>query len=244
MPAATVPPNPEARLGHRFRDRGLLELALTPPSTGHPAHNQRLEFLGDALLNAAVAVLLHREKPDWAEGDLSKLRGMLVRREALQAWGMELGLELRTGPRSPKATPASSRGKALADALEAVLGALFLDVEADGGDPFGAVLAAAERHFLRGIREAGPGAWEVQDAKTTLQERAAGRGWEPPAYTQLGRRGPDHAPRFRVRVEAGGHSAEAEASTIKGAETEAARLLLARILEDSSPPLSSRGKLG
>lgn len=244
MPATPARPDPEARLGYRFLDRDLLELALTPPSSGHPAHNQRLEFLGDALLNAAVAVLLHREKPAWAEGDLSKLRGMLVRREALQAWAIELGLVLRTGPRSPRSSAGSSQGKALADAMEAVLGALFLDVQAGGGDPFGAVLGVTEHRFLHAIRSAGPGAWEVQDAKTTLQERVASRGWDPPVYLQQGRRGPDHAPRFRVRAEAGGLSTEAEASTIKGAETEAARLLLARIQEESSPPLSSRGKLG
>ncbi len=244
MSAVQAHPDPEARLGHRFRDRGLLGRALTPPSSGHPAHNQRLEFLGDALLNAAVAALLHREKPDWAEGDLSKLRGMLVRRESLQDWAQDLGLALRTGPRSPKAPSAASQAKALADAVEAVLGAMFLDVQAGGGDPFGAVQTAVERRFLHAVLAAGPGAWEVQDAKTTLQERAAGRGWAPPAYLRLGRSGPDHAPRFRVRVEAGGLSAEAEAGTLKAAETEAARNLLARIPADASGPLSSSEKLG
>lgn len=219
----------ESRLGYHFKDPGLLELALTPPSSGHPDHNQRLEFLGDALLNAAVAVLVHRELPGWPEGDLSKLRGMLVRREALQEWSADLGLALRPGPRSPKRMPPAGADKAHADALEALLGGLFLD--AGGADAFQAVLNAVERRFLAGIRNAWPGVWEIQDSKTTLQERAASRGWAPPAYAVLSREGPDHAPRFRIRVEAGGHSAEAEAGTIKGAEADAARLLLARLPE-------------
>lgn len=221
----------ESRLGHRFRDRALLELALTPPSSGLSAHNQRLEFLGDALLNAAIAVLVHRERPTWPEGDLSKLRGMLVRREALLEWSQELGLELRSGPRSPKATAQAGRENALADAMEAVLGALFLDAQTADGEPFQSVVAAVERRFLPGIRAARPGVWETQDSKTTLQERAASRGWKPPVYTLLQRSGPDHAPRFKVHAEVGTLEADAEAGTIKGAETEAARILLARLPE-------------
>ena len=221
----------EIQLGHRLSDKTLLDLALTPPSSGLAAHNQRLEFLGDALLNAAIAVLLHRERPTWPEGDLSKLRGMLVRREALLEWSQELGLELRSGPRSPKAAAQAGRENALADAMEAVLGALFLDAQAAGGEPFQAVLSAVERRFLPTIRAARPGAWETQDSKTTLQERAAGRGWKPPVYALLQRSGPDHAPRFKVRAEVGTLEAEAEAGTIKGAETEAARILLAKLAE-------------
>jgi ribonuclease-3 len=234
----------EALLGYRFGDRSLLELALTPPSSGHPTHNQRLEFLGDALLNAAVAVLLHREWPSWPEGDLSKLRGMLVRREALLDWALDLQLALRSGPRSAKNPAQAGTEKALADALEAVLGALFLDAQSTGGDAFQSVVAVVEQRFLATIQQAWPGIWEVQDSKTTLQERAASHGLEPPVYALLGRRGPDHAPRFKIRVDVGGLCAEAESGSIKGAETEAARILLAKQIWGNSPPLSSRGKLG
>lgn len=237
-------PDPASGLDHAFRDSALLEQALTPPSTGLPVHNQRLEFLGDALLNAAVAALLYREHPDWDEGDLSKLRGMLVRREALRAWARDLGLTLRSGPRSPRQPTAVAAGKALADAMEAVLGALFLDVQAGGGDGFRAVAAVVEARFLAVVRAARPGDWELQDSKTTLQERAAGQGWAPPSYAVVGRAGPDHAPLFTVRAEVGGLAAEAEARTIKGAETEAARALLARLPGPPSSPLSFSEKLG
>lgn len=242
MPKAKPAADPEQLLGYRFRDRGLLDEALTPPSSGLPGNNQRLEFLGDALLNAAVALLVHRERPDWAEGDLSKLRGMLVRREALLEWSRDLGLGLRAGPRSPKLAPAGEN--ALADAVEAVLGAAFLDARGAGEDGFQAVLAMVERRFLPRVQAAQAGAWETQDAKTTLQERVASRGWAPPRYITLGRSGPDHAPRFRVRAEAGALCAEAEAGTLKGAETEAARILLAKLKEEPSSPLSFREKLG
>jgi ribonuclease-3 len=242
MQKARPATDPEQLLGYRFRNRSLFEQALTPPSSGHPENNQRLEFLGDALLNAAVALLVHRERPGWPEGDLSKLRGMLVRREALLEWSRDLGLALRAGPRSPKRAVAGEN--ALADALEAVLGAAFLDAQGVGEDAFQAVLEAVERRFLPLIQTVRLGAWEIQDSKTTLQERAASRGWAPPLYTTLGRSGPDHAPRFQVRAAVGGLSAEAEAGTIKGAEAEAARFLLAMLGEDPSSPLSFREKLG
>jgi ribonuclease-3 len=221
----------EGRLGHRFRDAGLLGLALTPPSSGSPVNNQRLEFLGDALLNAAVALLALREKPDWAEGDLSKLRASLVRRETLVDWARDIDLRLTHAPLPPGKQPPAGREKPLSDALEAVLAAIFLDVQGGGGDGFTAVLAVVERRFLAPIRAADAEAWKTADPKTALKERTEALGLDAPRFHRLAQRGPDHAPRFRVRAEAGGHSTEAEAGTIKGAEADAARLLLARLLE-------------
>src|SRR5690349_1689000 len=84
----------EAALGHRFRDPALMEEALTHASAGGRS-NQRLEFLGDALLYAATAELIHRLRPDLEEGAMSKLRILLVRTEALAAWAEDLGLELK-----------------------------------------------------------------------------------------------------------------------------------------------------
>lgn len=229
--ASAPPPGPdlEGRLGHRFRDPALLRAALTPPSAGLPADNQRLEFLGDSVLHLCVSLLVYREHPGWAEGALSKLRGMLVCTDALHQWAQDLGLELARGPRSPrKASPASLRNP-LADAVEALLAAVFLDVQAGGGDALGAVRAIVERRFLAEVQGAYPGVWETRDSKTTLQERAAALGLPPPAYELRQRSGPDHAPAFTVQVRLGDRSATATAGTLKGAQAEAARNLLASL---------------
>ncbi len=212
----------EGRLGYAFRDGGLLEEALTHASTGRGRDNQRLEFLGDALLNFCVARAIHRERPDWQEGPMSKLRGVLVCTEALHGWAVDLGLPglLGTGGRVPLGP------KPLADAMEAVLAAVFLDAEAAGADGTGRVQALVETRHLEAIRTADARLWTRRDAKTTLQETAVRLGWPAPAYTLVARSGPDHAPRFQVRVAAGDRTAEAEASTRKQAETDAARRLL------------------
>ncbi len=217
----------EARLGHAFLDPALLEEALTPPAAGLPTNNQRLEFLGDALLNAAAALLIHREHPDWDEGGMSKLRGMLVCTDSLRRWALDLGLELRAGPRSSrKAGAHAAARRPLADAVEALLAAAYLDAAAPGRDGFPLVVDLVSRRFGQEIREAFPGIWEEQDSKTTLQELAAARALPPPVYELLGRSGPDHLPDFRVRAEAGGKSACASSGTIQKAEAEAARALL------------------
>ena len=219
----------EARLGHAFQDRALLERALTPPSAGAALDNQRLEFLGDALLNAAVALLIHARHPQWEEGAMSKLRGLLVCTESLHRWALDLGLELRKGPRSTRKGGAAPSPKALADAVEALLAAAYLDAEAGGRPPFPQLVALVEARFGAEIGQAYPGIWETRDSKTTLQERAAALGWEAPVYATLRQSGPDHQPRFQVEVRAGGLAARAESGTIKGAEAEAARILLSRM---------------
>ena len=220
-------PSPlEERLGYRFRDPELLKAALTPPSAGLPTDNQRLEFLGDSVLHLGVSLLVYREHPQWAEGALSKLRGMLVCTDALHQWAQDLGFELGRGPRSPRKPGAVDLRNPLADAVEALLAAVFLDTQAQGGDALGTVQAILERRFLAEIRGAYPGIWETRDSKTTLQERAATLALPPPAYTLLDRSGPDHAPRFTVQVTLGEHMATATAGTLKRAQTEAARMLL------------------
>lgn len=217
----------EARLGHAYRNPALLEEALAPPAAGLPVNNQRLEFLGDALLNAAAALLIHREHPGWDEGGMSKLRGMLVCTDSLRRWALDLGLELRTGPRTSRraGVPAAAR-RPLADAVEALLAAAYLDAAATGQDGFPLVVDLVARRFGQEIRAAFPGVWEERDSKTTLQELAAARGWPPPAYLLLGRTGPDHQPSFEVEAGAGGKRARASSGTIQRAEAEAARALL------------------
>jgi ribonuclease-3 len=191
----------EARLGHRFADPGLLALALTPPAAGLPQHHQRLEFLGDALLNAAVTILIHREKPDWSEGLMSKLRATLVNTASLARWADDLELVLAKGPKSPRAA-ASPKGRA--DAVEALVAAVHEDAGRAG---FGAVLALCEARFGAAIRAAQPEDWKRQDAKTVLQERAAALGLAAPAYRLEAQTGPDHAPEFRVEAVVGEHRA-------------------------------------
>lgn len=212
----------EARLGYRFRDPRHLLRALTPPSSGLADHNQRMEFLGDALLNAAVARLVFEARGDWDEGAMSKLRASLVSTSSLAAWADDLGLELHRGPRSPKAPPG---GKARADAVEALLCAVHLDAGARG---FEAVLEICRGRFLAAIRSADARDWRMLDAKTALQEQAAAQGLPAPDYRLTGQEGPDHAPSFEAEVRLGSRLARGEGRTRKAAEAEAAR----RMLED------------
>jgi ribonuclease-3 len=215
----------EARLGYRFRDPALLREALTHASAGSLRDNQRLEFLGDALLNFTVALLLHRERPDWQEGSMSKLRGMLVRTESLHAWALDLGLDRAlTTTHHRKAPPMGP--KPLADALEALLAAIYLDAQSAGENGLLPVTTLIEARFLGPIRQALPGSWTRTDPKTHLQETAARLGLPAPVYTQVDLAGPGHAPRFTMQVSVGLHSARAEGSTRKRAEGAAAQQLL------------------
>ena len=222
----------EARLGYRFRDPSLLREALTHTSAGSTRDNQRLEFLGDALLNFTVALLLHRERPDWQEGSMSKFRGVLVRTESLHEWALELGLERALKAIHPRKAPPMG-SKPLADALEALLAAIFLDAQAAGEDATTPVRALVEHRFLASIRLANPDSWTKLDPKTHLQETAAHLGLPAPVYAQVDLAGPGHAPRFTMRVSVGPHSAQAEGSTRKGAEGDAARRLLDQLGTDT-----------
>ncbi len=211
-------------LGHRFADPALLEQAVTHPSATSPARpdNQRLEFLGDRVFGLIIAEALLEVYPGEAEGTLAPRFNALVRRETLAEIAGEIGLGefLRLG-RSEATGGGSSKKAILADALEAVIAALFLD----GG-------MAAAQHFIlarwQGRIEAPDEA--PMDAKTRLQDWAQGRGMAPPAYAVTGREGPDHAPRFTVeaRVESG-ETATGRASSKKQAEQIAAAALLTRL---------------
>lgn len=214
----------EAAIQYQFRDPSLLGLALTHGSAGRGQDNQRLEYLGDALLNFCVARLIYREQSDWPEGAMSKLRGMLVCTDALHDWAQELGLTLTTGARAPK-QPGALR-KPLADAVEALLAAIYLDVEDSKNDGLEAVMSIVARRHLEAIRSAHIGMWEHGDSKTTLQEKAAALGFPAPLYEQISRSGADHQPTFKVRVSIGELQAEASAGNLKQAEILAARDLV------------------
>jgi ribonuclease-3 len=224
-PSNNQPGDLEVRLGYRFNDPGLLREALTHASAGSPRDNQRLEFLGDALLNFTVALLLHRERPDWQEGSMSKFRGGLVRTESLHEWALDLGLDRALRATHPRKAPPMGP-KPLADALEALLAAIYIDAQSTGEDGILPVRGLVEARFLEAIRKAQTGSWTQLDPKTHLQETAARLGLPAPVYTQVDMAGPGHAPRFTMQVTVGSHSAQAEGSTRKRAEGDAARRLL------------------
>lgn len=214
------------RLGHRFADGEFLDQALTHGSAATPARpdNQRLEFLGDRVLGLIVAEALLDTFPGETEGALAPRFNALVRRETLAEVADELGLgaQLRLG-RSESLTGGRRKAAILADAMEALIAAVYLD----GG--FEAARKVVLTHWRRRIREAGG---TELDAKTRLQEWAQARGLGTPAYRQTDREGPDHAPRFTVEAAlATGERATGSAATKKAAQQAAAETLLER-LED------------
>ena len=190
----------EARLGYKFADPELLHRALTHTSAIAPAKRveqsyQRLEFLGDRVLGLVVADLLCRRFPKATEGELSRSLNALVRKETCAAIARELdlGTELNLGDAEAR-TGGAEKDAILGDAIEAVIGAVYVD----GG--LGPAFEIVERLFGEHMGVSGT---ERADAKTTLQEWAQGRGLDPPAYVEIGRRGPDHAPEFTISVQLG-----------------------------------------
>lgn len=211
-------------LGRDFADEGLLELALTHRSVGGK-NNERLEFLGDALINACVAEALYRQHGELEEGDLSRLRANLVNQEALAdvARELDLGSYLILGPGELK-TGGHRRASILADALEALVGAVFLD----------AGFAAARDVVLKilATRLATPPSTDsLKDPKTRLQEVLQARELPLPVYAVESVRGEPHRQTFRVSCVIGvlDIRTEGEAGSRRAAEQEAARHALERI---------------
>lgn len=214
----------QGRLGYVFSDRALLDHALRHVSAagGDPGRsNQRLEFLGDRVLGLAVSELLYAAFPNATEGELSHRLSGLVRRETCSAIaaGWELAPFLALGSGEGKA--GGRRNQAiLADATEAVIGAVFLD----GG--YEAARALVERALADQVRSPDRPA---RDPKTALQEWAQGAGRPTPTYAVAERSGPDHAPRFRVAASIPGlDEAFGQGGSRRAAEQEAALALLRR----------------
>lgn len=209
------------KLGYECRDPALLESALTHRSAGG-AHNERLEFLGDAVLTCVVAKLLFHAFPDANEGDLSRFRASLVSGEALAALAAEidLGSQLRLGSGELK-SGGFRRKSILADALEALFGAVYLD----GG--FDAAAAVIERLMVPRLGQL-PSADELKDPKTRLQEALQARGLPLPAYSVESISGEAHNQVFEVRcsVSALGLQVTASGASRRRAEQAAAQLLL------------------
>ena len=221
----------QRRLGHSFRDPALLRRAITHRS--HAAdHNERLEFIGDSLLNCVVAILLYERLPTLPEGDLSRLRAGLVNQSSLFeiAQSLELGDELLLGEGELK-SGGFRRPSILADGFEALLGAVFLDAG------FEAVRRVVEALFAGRIDRAGE-APPAKDPKTTLQESLQGRRLPLPRYVVVTVGGEAHRQVFRVecRVDELGLSAVGEGSSRCAAEQQAAEAVLALMARRNAGP--------
>lgn len=177
--------------GYAFADARLLRLALTHRSCGAP-NNERLEFLGDAVLGLVVGELLYHEFPDFSEGELSRLRARLVSGSCLAGIAREMGIpELVRLGKGERNDGGARRKNILAGTLEAILGAIWLD---GGLEPCRECIAHWFAGALQGV-SAEPGA---RDEKTRLQEFLQARGEPLPVYQVTRVSGPDHARRFEV----------------------------------------------
>lgn len=212
----------QSRIGYQFQDVGLLALALTHPSVIKSPSNQRLEFLGDAILGAVVAHLLYTMYPNEAEGNLALRHAALVRGETLTqvARSMRLSEVIRV-TEGEKLTGGQHNASNLEDALEALIGALYLD----GG------IQAAENFILPHWTELAKSvSAPPKDAKTALQEWAQGRGLPVPSYALLDMKGAAHAPEFTMEVTVQGHAPiSAKAASKRAAEQKAAAELLGKL---------------
>lgn len=211
-------------LGYRFRDAALLLQALTHRSYAH-GNNERLEFLGDGLLNFVIGERLYSLQPKAEEGALSRLRASLVREETLARLGrdLQLGELLRLGESELK-SGGYRRDSILADAVEAVIGAVYLD----GG--FEAARAVCERLYAPLLADL-PDAESLKDPKTRLQEALQADGRPLPRYEILSESGPPHARRFAVRCLLPDNESftESEGASRRSAEQRAAELMIAKI---------------
>jgi ribonuclease-3 len=224
----------EKKLKHRFKRIDLLQLALTHRSwaneRGIPEHYERLEFLGDAVLGLITGEWLYDRHPELPEGELSKLKSQLVSRSTLAAFAeeLELGPALRMGVGEER-SGGRTKASLLADSLEAVFGALYLD----GG------LEAAKKAVVAMLEGAlaERGQLLERDAKTQLQEIAQALGWPLPEYRILEASGPDHNKVFTVECwVAGEASGKGGGPSKKLAEQRAAADTLARLSANGTIP--------
>jgi ribonuclease III len=219
----------QTRLGYTFRDEGLLRLALTHPSVAHETgtpspHNQRLEFLGDAVLQLVLTRELYEKFPAFDEGPLTKARAKLVNRRTLAEHARLLGMGAHLVlSRGEETNGGRERASTLADAFEALLGAIFLD----GG-------LEAAREFI--LREFGAAFGKlsvlpiIENPKGELQELLQARSPEAPEYQVLSATGPDHDRVFECTVHHGGvELARGRGKSKKAAESDAALAALQKL---------------
>ncbi len=209
----------EKRLGYRFKNGALLEQALTHRSSG-AQHNERLEFLGDGVLGCAVAQALYARFPEAPEGKLTQMRASLIRKETLAGLGGSLGLQtwMRAG------ADVALTDSLVADALEALIGALFVD----GG--YEAARRAVETLFAPLLERADPGA-VLKDAKTRLQELMQARRQRLPEYRVVSEKLSPRANVFEVEclLPDSGLRSSGSGSSRQKAEQQAAAALLEQL---------------
>jgi ribonuclease-3 len=209
----------EKRIGYRFKKKELLRAALTHPSFRYehpevPTDNQRLEFLGDSVLGLLAADALTKNNPDAAEGDLTQMRSALASGVALarMAAQIDLGSYLLMG-RGEEANGGAERESNLEDALEALLGAIWLDGGLKASRKF------FDRHVYRVLEEKEPA---LLNPKGVLQEYAQKRGFSIPAYRVVEESGPDHARHYTVEVSVAHCAYRGEGASRREAEKHAA----------------------
>ena len=218
----------ETRIGHNFTNPELLIRALTHGSMSSPNRhdNQRLEFLGDRVLGLVMATALLDQDAQASEGQLAPRFNALVRKEACAdvAREIDLGAVLKLG-RSEMLSGGRRKQALLGDAIEAVIAAVYRDAGFEAAD---ALIRRLWGDRITSVES------DARDAKTALQEWAQGRGEHPPAYVEVARTGPDHAPVFTIAARLqNGKEAQATAGSKRQAEQAAASALLAQ-LEASS----------
>jgi len=233
----------QTRLGYEFRDEFLLRLALTHPSVAHepvphpaggdeaarrPAHNQRLEFLGDAVLQLALTQKLYEQFPAFDEGALTKARAKLVNRAALAAHARTLGLGAHLIlSRGEAASGGRERASAVADAFESLLGAVFLDAG------FSAASQFVLREFAADISQLGEPAG-IENPKGELQELLQSRSPVAPEYGLVCASGADHNRDFECAVVHDGvELARGRGKSKKAAESAAALAALKKLREEN-----------
>jgi ribonuclease-3 len=222
----------ETGLGYQFNNPARLVSALchssyvNEQSLPNMVSNERLEFLGDAVLNLAISHLLMHRFPDLAEGELSRNRARLVNETRLAAIAREIGIgpHLLLG-KGEELTEGRDKNSILADAVEAIIAAIYLD----GG--FAAAFAFVEKRFRERLHKANRSRYAT-DHKSKLQERVQSIYHQVPRYQVVASRGPDHDKTFTVRMTVAGICAEGDGKSKKLAEQEAARAGL-ELLDES-----------
>ena len=211
-------------LDYQFRNNRLLEEALTHASARKSSklNNERLEFLGDRVLGLVIAEELLRKNPNSTEGEIATYYNSLVKKETCAFIAKEIGLEnLLTLGKSVKRTNDRQKDKILGNAIEALIGAIFLDAGFEISKQLVLKVWRKQIDIVRDIEA---------HAKTALQELLQSKGQEPPTYKQISRTGPDHDPDFCVEVVLGsGLNAIGNGSTKRMAETKAAEQVLEKI---------------
>ncbi len=210
----------EKRIDYKFKDINLLKKALTHRSKSSD-NNERLEFLGDALLETIISNILFKLKPEATEGELTRLRSTMVRGLTLSELGVELNLkdfiivgsgELRTGGYQRRST--------IADAFEAIVAAIYIDCNS-----FSTVQQIVTKIYKEKIKNL-PNAEDLKDSKTKLQEKLQSTGSLKAKYTLIESSGPDHNKTFKVECLAGDISLTAIGKSKKIAEQNAAKKIL------------------